>query len=416
MSRTGARAPQGFTLIELMVGVVISAVVIAGAITLLLAQKRSFQGSSADRALQEGGRMALEEMSQNLRLAGFGVEPAMVFDLGLTDNVPMSRAPLGPGFDVRFGGDSAGTTGFPCATAVQCRDRIDAPDELAFQYRNPYFNHGILSADTGSILVTGPLPQPLRAGQVLQAVCYGGPMYWAYVTVAQEVPATVAPTFRITLQGGSALDYPRQNQTLADTCFSTGQARLLKVERLRYFVRSYAADGTVAAWKATGSRPFLMLDRGLSGTDGAPLLDVVAPDVEDLQVSYVFPLSPLGQQVAGATSGTQLDSSANGIDLAPAGGAPTYETPRLSPLRATHYPANVRAVRVEVVVRSPARDIQNLDAIIPAAGNRPDVADGEPGFRRMSFQTSVAIPNMESRAPLFPSLGTGADQLNVGGG
>jgi type IV pilus assembly protein PilW len=418
VTRPGARSPRGFTLVELLVGVVVSSVVVAGAIALLLAQKRSFQGSNADRAQQETARMALEEMSQNLRMAGYGVEPAMVFDFGLMTDVPMSRAPQGPGLTVNFGGDSSGTSGFACGTPVSCRDRADAPDEIAFQYRNPYFNHGVVAADTGSVTIAGPLNQPLQNGQVLQAVCYSGPMVWAYVTVAAEVPATTATgNIRIPLQGGANLDYPHQNQTLADTCFGTGQARLFKVERLRYFVQSYDGAGGVVAWKAAGGRPYLMLDRGLRDASGTRLLDVISPDVEDLQVSYVFPLQPLGQQIAGATSGTQLDNSAaTGIDLAPGGGTPTYETPRLSPLRATRYPANIRAVRLEIVVRSPNPDVHDPTPTIPAAGNRPTAEDGQPGYRRMSFQTSVAIPNMESRAPLFPALGTGTDQINVGGG
>jgi type IV pilus assembly protein PilW len=416
MGRTGIRA-RGFTLVELMIGVVVSSLVVAGALALLLAQKRSFQASSADRALQETGRMALEEMSQNLRMAGYGVEPPMVFDFGLTDDVPMDRAPQGPGLVVRFGGDSSGSSGFACATPVQCRDRIDGPDELAFQYRSPWFNHPIVSVpSTNALVIAGPLPQAIEAGQVLQAVCYSGSMVWAYVRVSQQVPATGSATVTVPLEGGASLDYPHQNQTLADTCFQTGLARAFKVERMRYFVQSHAADGTVTAWNAAGSRPFLLRDRGLRDVNGAPIVDIVSTDVEDLQVAYVFPFSPLGQEVAGATAGTRLDASASGIDLAPAGGPPRYDTPRLSPLRASHWPANVRAVRIEVVVRSPNPDAQSEEALIPAAGNRPAAANGPPGHRRMLFQTSVAIPNMESRAPFFPALGTGADQLNVGGG
>jgi type IV pilus assembly protein PilW len=411
-----ARA-RGFTLVELLVGVSISALVVAGAVALLLAQKRSFQGSSAARAQQETGRMALEEISQNLRLAGFGVEPSMVFDFGLAADVPMDRAPQGPGLTVNFGGDSAGTSGFACATPVQCRDRTDGPDELAFQYRNPWFNRAVLAVpSTSQLVVAGPLAQALEAGQVLQVACYSGSMVWAYVTVAQQVPANANPSFSVTLEGGSALDYPHQNQILADTCFATGMARVFKMERVRYFVQSHAADGAVVAWRTAGSRPFLMRDRGLRDASGAAILDVVTPDVEDLQVSYVFPLSPLGQEVAGATAGTRLDASATGIDLAPAGGAPHYDTPRLSPVRATRWPGNIRAVRLEAVIRSPAPQFEGSDGVIPAAGNRAADAGGEPGYRRTLFQTSVAIPNMESRAPFFPALGTGADQLNVGGG
>jgi type IV pilus assembly protein PilW len=423
MRRANRRAEAGFTLVELLVGVVVSLVVVAGAITLLAAQKRSFQGSNADRAQQETARMALEEISQNLRMAGYGVEPSMVFDFGQMIGVPMERAPQGPGDVVTFGGDSAGTTGFACGSAVECRDDIAGPDQLAFQYRSPSFNHRISSATSAtSLVIDGPLRQPLRRGQVLQAVCMSGSMVWAYLRVGVDVAATqTTDPVTVPLEAGTALEYPHQNRlidpTTGDTCFRTGLARLLKVERLRYLVQSYDAAGAVTAWNAAGSRPFLMLDRGLFDAVGNPDLEVVTPDVEDFQVSYIFPLGTAGQQVAGVTPGTRLGNSSTGIDLAPAGGMPRYETARLSPLRGTRYPANVRAVRVAVVVRPPNADATLVDeTTIPAAGNRPALTTGQPGYRRMLFETSVALPNMEARAPFFPFTGTGTDQLNVSGG
>jgi type IV pilus assembly protein PilW len=426
VTRRSFRSQRGFTLVELLVGVIVSLIAIAGAVVMLQGQKRSFQGSSADRAQQETGRMALGAISQDLRMAGYGVEPAMVFDFGQMTNVPMERAPQGTGNTVTFGGDTGGTTGFACGAAVTCRDSITGPDELVFQYRNPAFNHQILpvaAPSVNSLTIAGPLPQPIRAGQVFQAICFGGNMLWAYVRAASEVGATTDATarIRIPLEAGTDLDYPHQNETLADTCFNTGEARLLEVERVRYFVQSYDTAGQVVAWNSAGSRPFLMLDHGLRSADGTPLLDVVSPDVEDLQVSYVFPLSAAANQVAGSTPGALVDNSATGIDFAPPGGLfPTYASARLSTVRGTHYPSNIRAVRIATVVRSPNPDPDQATANVPAAGNRPAVAAGDPGFRRTVFETSVAIPNMESRAPFFPSIvpitSSQANVLNVGGG
>jgi type IV pilus assembly protein PilW len=224
----------------------------------------------------------------------------------------------------------------------------------------------------------------------------------------------------LSLDSGVNLQYPHQNEALSDSCF-VGDARLFEVERIRYFVQSYDVAGNVVAWNTAGSRPYLMLDRGLRSADGTPLLEVVAPDVEDLQVSYVFPLAPVENQVAGSTAGARMDNSATGIDLAPAGGfVPTYSAARLSAVRTTHYPSNVRAVRIAIVVRSPNPDTNLGDATIPAAGNRPAVAAVDPGYRRTLFETSVAIPNMESRAPFFPTVvpttDASATVLNVGGG
>ena len=421
-----ARSQRGFTLIELIVGVAVSLVAIAGAVVMLQGQNRSLQGSQADRAIQETGRMALGSMSQDLRMAGFGIEPAMVFDFGQMIDVPMERAPQATGKTVTFGGDAAGTTGFPCAAAVTCRDSIAGPDELVFQYRNPAFNHQILRVPSAtSMVIAGPLRQPIRAGQVFQAVCFSGSMVWAYVRAAREVPASVDLEVPVALEPGTDLDYPHQNEVIApgtgDTCFGTGQARLLEVERVRYFIQSYDAAGNLVAWNTAGSRPYLMLDRGLRSADGAALLDVVSPDVEDLQVSYVFPLAAIASQVAGSAPGAPVDNSATGIDFAPPGGIfPTYAAARLSTVRATHFPSNIRAVRVAVVVRSPSVQGTQGDAAIPAAGNRPIVPALDPEHRRAIFETSVAIPNMESRAPFFPTTVLPTDPqasvLNVGGG
>jgi hypothetical protein len=349
----------------------------------------------------------------------------MVFDFGQMTNVRMERAPQGTGSTVTFGGDSGGTTGFACGDVVTCRDSITGPDELVFQYRNPYFNHQILPVAVASgtaLEIAGPLPRPIRAGQVLQAVCFSGSMVWAYVRASVEVPATddAAARIQVTLEPGEGLDYPHQNAALADTCFNSGQARLFEVERIRYFVQSYDATGQVVAWNSAGSRPYLMLDRGLRSADGVALLDVVAPDVEDLQVSYVFPLATVENQVVGSASGTRLGNSETGIDFAPTLGVPGYAAARLSAVRATHHPANIRSVRVATVVRSPTPDPDQASGVVPAAGNRPAIAAGDPGHRRTVFETSVSMPNMESRAPFYPPVVPVTDPqasvLNVGGG
>ena len=419
MSSRRNRGPGGFTLVELLVAMLVAVIVVGAALALLRGQQRAFFASAQDRAEQETGRLALGDMLQNLRLAGYGLDPTMAFDFGQATTV-MDRAPTGPGVPaVVFGGDAAGVTGFACAAPVQCRDSVNGPDELAFQYRSPYFNRPLVAVpDLDTLVIQGPLNQPLFDGQVLQVACLQGAMTWAYVQVGGFVPASpVLGVVRIPLRGGQGLDFPRQNQALGDACF-LANAQVMKVERFRYFIDTYQEDGQRVPWATPGARPYLMLDRGLRDQAGNAVTDVVAPDIEDLQVGYVFPLSLPGTQLVGEESGVQLANNTGdgkGIELAPPGGIPTYQTARLSAIRSSHHPANVRAVRVAVLVRGPTPDAQQTDPTLPAVGNRPALA-GEPLYRRSAFQTSVAIPNMESRAPIFPSLGTGADQLNVGGG
>ena len=69
--------------------------------------------------------------------------------------------------------------------------------------------------------------------------------------------------------------------------------------------------------------------------------------------------------------------------------------------RTSHHPANIRAVRVAITVRTARKDLGIPDAVVPAALNRRD-APGEAGFRRMTFESTVYTHNLDARAPVFP--------------
>ena len=418
MSPRSRRPPgRGFTLVELVVALGIGAVVVMGAVALLIGQQRAFQTGAADRALQEAGRVAIESLTSNLRMAGFGIDPALAFDFGAEEDVPMARAPEGT---------AVSTPGFQCGTAVSCRDKVDGPDEIVFLQRNPYFAYPLAVGYSGgtTLTLTGPLRTPLRAGQILQVICFTGNMYWAYVQVASDVDPSAAAQVPVTITGASGTDFPQQNALLADACFNSAApqgstaatvadaAKVYKVDRYRYFVQSYDDQGNVQPWGTAGARPYLMLDRGLGA------VEVVAPDVEDLQLSYAFPASAPALQAIGATASTAIAAGPEGIDVAPEAGIPTYGDDANAPSRLTQHPANIRAVRVGVVVRSAEFDptLSNAgDRVIPAAGNRPDVT-GPAGFRRLLIETTTAVRNLDARAPFFPVYSAGGDQFNVGGG
>jgi type II secretory pathway pseudopilin PulG len=173
MTARGARE-RGFSLVELMIALVISMVVIAGALALLTSQQRSFRASASDRALQETARLAVDHVATNLRLAGFGVDPSFAFDFGAQADVPMARAAPGT---------AVSKPAWKCASAVTCRDRIDSPDEVVFLARDPAFGRTLAQpASASELVLAGPLVSPLRAGQILQVMCFTGNMLWAFVT------------------------------------------------------------------------------------------------------------------------------------------------------------------------------------------------------------------------------------------
>jgi type IV pilus assembly protein PilW len=408
-----ARLPAGFTLIELVVSLLVSAIVIAAAVSLLVGQQRIFQTSSSDRGLQETARVAMGEIGDNLRMAGFGVDPGLAFDFGLADNLTMKQAPVLAGVTVK-------NPGYRCVGGpVVCRDQ--GPDEIVFVARDPYFGHRLSSVPgSNSIVISGPLNVPLYKGQILQLLCSSGTMLWAYVTVGAYVPSSAAATVAVPLlaAGGGALDFPTQNAVTSDACFSDGTALVTKVDRYHYFLQSYDAAGNVVVAQSVGSRPYLVLEQGLTDQNNAPIQALLSPDVEDLQFAYLFPRSvTTALQLVGATPGVALAAGAAGVDLAPAAGVPGYGSSPGDASASTQHPANIRAVRISLVVRSATADIKLPDTQVPAAGNRAAFT-GLPGYRRLVFETTVAVPNLDARYPYFPSYSSngGADNLNVGGG
>jgi type IV pilus assembly protein PilW len=417
---TPRNAERGFTLVELLVAVAVSVLVVAGAIGLLVAQQRVFRTTTADRAVQETGRIALEEVTTNLRLAGYGIDPAYAFDFGPVPVVRQERAP--PGSVA-----SAAST-FASCTDVTCRDSVTGADEIVFRYRNPFFVHALAQApaSTTSITLAGPLANPIFQGQILQVMCFAGDMVWAYVTVGATVAATDADTVTVQLATGNGNQFPFQNDFLTNSCFTavaprgadavtfSNASKVYKVDQFRYYVARYDAAGAIVTDVAADARPFLMLDQGLVD-GGTAIRSVVSPDVEDLQFAYVFPNSPAAaNQLVGATANTSV--TGDDIDVNPDIGPPAFSDAGNAATRATQHPANIGAVAVSLVARMPQGDDAVFDSLIPAARNRPSLA-GPVGYRRQLFETTTATRNLAARGPYFPSYSTSStDRLNVGGG
>ena len=368
------RNAPGFSLVELLIAMAVSLLVIAGAMALLVSQQRIFQVSSADRALQETGRIALEELTSNLRMAGYGIDPDYAFDFGPQPTTRQDRAPATA--------DLSAASTFPGCTAISCRDSIAGSDEIVFRYRNPSFVRSLAAAPTGgtSITIAGPLRAPLYQGQILQVMCFAGDMLWAYVTVGSTVGITNDDTVTINLAAGNGDEFPFQNAYLTNGCFSAvaprnanattfaAASKVYKVDQFRYFLARYDEAGTVVTDITTTARPYLMLDQGLLD-GGNPILNVVAPNVEDLQFAYVFPNSAAANQLIGATVSSPISAGGSGIDLDP--GCDPSRVLRRDRVRPATHPAP----------REHPRGGGQHRGSLPGAG-RPGVRFGDPGGRQ----------------------------------
>ncbi|MCC6136509.1 MAG: prepilin-type N-terminal cleavage/methylation domain-containing protein [Gammaproteobacteria bacterium] len=79
----GIHAQRGLTLVEILVALVISAFLIAGVIQLFVGSKQTYRGHDALSRIQENGRLALDNMARDIRMAGYApFDPASPATLG----------------------------------------------------------------------------------------------------------------------------------------------------------------------------------------------------------------------------------------------------------------------------------------------------------------------------------------------
>lgn len=428
----------GFTLIEMMVGLTVSAIIIAGSITLMVNQQQAYQNSANDRAGQESARLALTAMGDALRRAGYGIHPAATFDFGTIQTVLFNSVSSAP---VQF-------IGRDCDTNVACRDNVDplsGSDQIAFHARDPYFVRALFAQPTADqIVVAGTLSSPLLKGQILAVACGGScGRRWAYVMVDHTTSGSAVTN--IFLQAsGSGLDFPYQNDALTDSCYgsylwdgvldaNTGlpvnqnafalSSKVFKVDRYRFYVARYLDPDN------NQQRPYLMLDQGLSDDQGHPITVPVAADIEAIQFTYIFPNAPVvANQTIGGTPPTAIANGPTGIDLTVS--PPLLADTRNSFSRQSQSPANIRAVKMSVVVRSPETDITLpqkalTSTYLPAAGNHAEIPSvptspatfPDPYHWRALFEETIELANMDARALFCGDYSNGVQAgLNLGGG
>jgi len=69
-NKPNANRERGFTLVELLIGLLISLFILGGAVTFLVTSSRTLVNQSSEDIIQENARFAFEIISSNLRLAG----------------------------------------------------------------------------------------------------------------------------------------------------------------------------------------------------------------------------------------------------------------------------------------------------------------------------------------------------------
>jgi type IV pilus assembly protein PilW len=363
---------RGFTLIELMVGSIVTFITVLAVSAAFLGYTQSFYTQAGIRGGQASLRQTHQLVVRNLRMAGYGMDPpnAFGFPAGWRDDATRNRS-----------------------------------DRLVFRMRDPSF--AMLASNIAGTTVTlsAKLPMLMRKGQVVQLVCPGG-LALTYGQLSADAPAD---SMSLTLEGPEST-FPRLNDFSAP-CFGAASGGLpmhvFKIDVYDYSIQLVDDDAN----PVTPGRPYLFRRHGLDEKDPDAFGEPVAEDIEALRVTFL---------------------KENGSEFIPnpALEAPTYRTPRNDDLRRNDHPANISAVRVGLVARTSTRDAgisPGLMNLIPKFGGRPDLP-GAYGFRRVLSEMSVQIRNMRSSQLPVPvySLDTtttnackGAlpsDDLNCAGG
>lgn len=381
----GARPRRGFSLIELMVGSVVTTIILGAVAMTVLAVQNSFQTESRITVAVEGARTATSFIEQRLRMAGYGVEPRFAFDVG--------TAGLGPG-DGKSNQVLTLAPGLPPSVT----------DDLALRYRDPaWMRRGIFQGASVRLEKSSDtFGTDLAEGQRVIVACADGTNY----LVLQVRAGGVASTANVSanFQPDFTLSSPAMQTSHA--CLTKTDAQMPMVLLLHEMrVRIMALDG----------RPFLMAFPTLSNLNTATAVPLAA-DVESFQVAYVMNRPAPGSEFS---SQPAVDAGSNPVNwvLGDLGSkdterlpnaaaiAPSYEIPYEHATRYNAHPANIRAVRLSITVRSTRPEPNNRRAF-----QRLDLEDSTEGaaspdgFYRTTITTTVRVPNMLSRASFIPAI------------
>lgn len=400
--KTATLRRRGFTLVEVLISTVIMSIVTTAVAAVFIAVQNNYEQMSRTKTVIEGSRSGIAFLERTVALAGYGIDPRFAFDF----TAPKDN------------------------TAVATIDGVAiVTDDLGYRWRDPNwirrggFTGGNLTLDTGQTFGVN-----FRNGQRFMVMCNGA-VDWIVVE-AGTGPAATANT-----QGGfSQVNNP----------FPTATPNCLSV-----------TTGTNAAWVAilhevrvrirnVNNRPFLVAYQGITTSTGASIdlsaanttYDPIAVDVEDFQVAYE--MNRPGDMTAGAgvfrsaccAAQAAIDATGNSNYIIPdsasealpstAATAPRYDTIYDHTDRYNSHPANIRQVRISMIVRSSNRDANRPTKSTPVATleNSSRSAPPADGFFRIPMTTNIRVPNMWGRTGFTPDLTTNAStpEGNFNGG
>ncbi len=436
---------RGFTLIEALISAAIMSVILAGVGAVVVGTQTAVATQFESKSATEGTSVTMGYLDRTMRLAGYGIDPALAFNFSVAGLPPATGLTAKDNFSTHTNTDNL-TPGFDT-------------DDLAFRYRDPSYSRRAAVAGGGgtvSLALTTALGQNLDDKQLMMVMCGSDPSSSIYGRVSGAAgPGSTS----LTLTNAGDTEIANIPVALPGCMLQSGPlapfVMIVHEVRLRVVLLGPAANRT----------PYLVAFRNFRTVD--PLnadarFDPIVPNVESFQVGYQMNTVP-GGQVCCNEAGFEACCAATGPGpLGPcctkpmfvmsnnrndgllgdglgwvsadgtAGGpvvndrpdptltAPNYQNDAVSPPRFTTHPANIRAVRVSLVLRSarplasrrkashplgvPAEaysgtvQLENFNYALPADAVSPEFYK----FFRVASTQTFRTPSMGTRFPFIP--------------
>jgi len=245
--RNGDRIPRhseaGYSLIEVMYALVILTIALTAVFATFISQQKSFTAQSRVAEMQQNLRQAVEYMSRDIRMAGYGI-PA---------NVTIPNGVI--------------ATGVTSIRSLYAKDNTTGPDQIYILYffdmddnQRSTWNTATMASGAGTVTVD-------NTGGFLST---GGELVIVTDLVKAQLFQTVSKTATALIFGGAIYN------GFADNAYSPGSpppapSTVAKARFVRYYI-----DSTTDP-----AHPTLMVDR-MGGLAHQPLAD----DIEDMQLAY----------------------------------------------------------------------------------------------------------------------------------
>lgn len=420
---------RGLTLVEILVALAVLGMILASVYGIAILQQRSYAVQGDIVLAQQNARRVIHTLESLIRNAGFGVDPPIAFDFSY--------------YCCQGGFINPDTCPSPSAPPA-CRDRINAPDEIVFLQRDPnprtWGRVANISVGADGALSEAEVCFPgsvteagIRRGTILLFMCDGAAGIYNYVvvdTVDEAGPHSIRITpYNSTQRTVTNLVHPGTSDTFMgnavvsfdNSCFQNVPGVCasppvsgpwvfpIRLWRLYIHVEDVDHDGIDIE-----DPHFLMLDPGTVNPDTGHYERIpVAQDVEDIQVAYILERAkndPV-RGVTGEEEGVQEEPNPN--DYTGCEAYPTYfeerkyyTIPLNDPCRTNNtLPANIRGIRITLVMRTPERDPDLIGVDKPSLQNPIENRRGMDAsaaraypFRRIVLSTTIFLPNMLSTA------------------